>query len=40
MDKAKAQEMVIHIMETCDTDKSGRIDYNGEFYIKSVNYCF
>ena len=40
MDKAKAQELVTHIMETCDTDKSGKIDYNGEFNIKSLKYCF
>jgi len=29
MDKMKAQEYVTQIMETCDTDKSGKIDYNG-----------
>ena len=30
MDKAKAQEYVSQIMESCDTDKSGKIDYNGK----------
>lgn len=29
MDKVKAHEYVSQIMETCDTDKSGKIDYNG-----------
>lgn len=30
MDKVKAQEYVTQIMETCDTDGSGKIDYNGK----------
>lgn len=34
MDKATAEEMVAHIMESCDVDKSGKIDYNGNKQIK------
>ena len=39
MDKAKAQEYVTQIMESCDTDKSGKIDYNGielNFFAKGL----
>ncbi len=33
MDKMAAEEMVANIMESCDLDKSGKIDYNGEEII-------
>lgn len=38
MDKATAEEMVTKIMESCDVDKSGKIDYNGSFQISLYNY--
>ena len=38
MDKATAEEMVVNIMESCDVDKSGKIDYNGSYQISLLNY--
>lgn len=40
MEKVKAQEYVSQIMETCDTDKSGKIDYNGvlQIYFYSIYF--